>query len=94
MNNRSTRLRQFTLGLGDITLLYVSLLATLFLRYGEISSHLINSHFLPFTILFVVWLIIYYSQGFYDLSLAKNNIDFWSSLLKATIINIAIGVAF
>lgn len=94
MKNVITRVRQLILIVGDIALLYGALYLTLILRYGQITDQILNDHLIPFSILYLAWLIIFYSQGFYDLSLAKNNVDFWSSLLKATIFNAGLGIMF
>ena len=53
-------MRKTTLLFVDIALLYGSLLMMLALRYqGNIAENY-PIHFLPFTIIFVIWLIIFY----------------------------------
>lgn len=74
--------------------MYAALILTLYIRYGDADSGSIILHLWPFTILYVAWLIVFYSQGFYDLTTAKNNLAFWSSFLKTVLINAAIGTIF
>lgn len=75
---------------GDIAVLYFSLFLTLLLRSGVTLS----SHLAPFSILFVVWLIIFYSHNLYDLTAAKNTLEFFTTLLRALVANFALAIAF
>ncbi len=75
MNNQAKKL---ILLVGDIGILYLSLYLTLLLRYwGQPIQNNWQSHFWPFTIVFVVWLIIFYIANLYDLNLAVNNAKFF-----------------
>ncbi|TSC89628.1 MAG: Sugar transferase [Parcubacteria group bacterium Gr01-1014_3] len=71
-----TRLKQVTLLLGDIVLLYISLLLTLLVRYLSISPAILQSNVIPFSIIFIFWLFPIYISGFYDLKTLKNSIFF------------------
>lgn len=62
---------------GDIAILYIALFITLFIRYREISSDIINAHLVPFTILFIPLLFLLYANGLYDLRALRNTISFW-----------------
>ena len=80
---------------GDVLILYTSLWLTLFIRYGaKFDSNLWNQHFWPFTIIYVVWLIVFFIAGLYDISLARNNITFYSTLFRGLAINISLAVTF
>lgn len=81
------------LGFVDIVILAVSLLVTLALRYHDMpSSGLINSHALPFSIIFVYSIVIFYISGLYGraISLAKSSIP--GTVVKAQIANGLIAV--
>ncbi len=81
--------------LGDICALYLSLGLTLILRYGgNFSSNLWQRHFFPFTLLYALWIIIFYIAGMYELTLARNNINFYSTILQSLIINTSLSIAF
>ncbi len=71
-----TRLKQVTLLLGDIVLLYVALLLTLLVRYFSISPSVLQANVIPFSIIFIFWLLPIYIGGFYDLKTLKNSIFF------------------
>lgn len=80
---------------GDIAILYLSLWLALFIRYGAgFDFHRWQQHFWPFTIIYLLWLIVFYIAGLYELTLARNNIDFYSTLLRSLIINIGLAIAF
>jgi exopolysaccharide biosynthesis polyprenyl glycosylphosphotransferase len=95
MNNATFRLKKYVLFAGDIVILYLSLYATLALRYGEWPSELLwGQHLWPFTVIFVVWLLIFYITNLYDLTLAANNARFFAATAQALIINFLLGAAF
>ncbi|MFH1461255.1 MAG: hypothetical protein ABIF84_02445 [Patescibacteria group bacterium] len=81
--------------LGDILILYLSLWLTLFLRYGaNFNFNIWLQHFWPFTVIYFPWLVVFFIVGLYELSLARNNIRFYSLLLNALIINASLSITF
>ena len=53
--------------LGDIALLYGALFLTLIIRYGSFPTQVLwQDHNLPFLFVNLVWLIIFYIAGLYD----------------------------
>ncbi len=79
--------------LGDIVALYAALFTTLFIRYGNgFYRQFIDAHAVPFTIIFVPWLIIFYIAGLYDLRRLRNNLDFTKTLALATIIGAVVAM--
>lgn len=65
---RSGKLNNLLLVLGDISILYIALFLTLTIRYMQIPNEKIwELHNLPFFVLFVLWLLIFYIAGLYDL---------------------------
>ena len=88
-------LKKITLLLGDILVLYLSLWLTLFVRYGgNFDFNRWHQHFWPFTIIYFFWLIVFYIAGLYELTLARNNINFYSTLLRGLMINAGLAIAF
>ena len=60
--------RSFILLAGDIAVFWISLTATLFLRYGaEGIEKTWGLHVIPFSIVFCVWLLVFYISGLYEL---------------------------
>ncbi len=89
------RIKRITLLIGDLVVLYLSLWVALLMRYGEsFNFNRWQQHFLPFTIIYFFWLIIFFIAGLYELSLARNNIGFYNTLLRSLIINISLAIAF
>ena len=81
MLGKSTNAKKIVLLLGDIILLYLSLFLALSLRYGQlINSEIWTKHWLPFSFIFFIWIIIFFINKLYELSLAKNNAKFYSTL--------------
>ena len=67
--------------IGDIIALYAALFITLGIRYGgAYYEQFEDVHALPFTIIFIFWIIIFYISGLYDLRRLRNNLDFLKTL--------------
>ena len=87
--------KKSTLLAGDILVLYASLYLTLLIHYGgKVTAEGWNVHLQPFTIIYGLWLIVFFIAGLYELSLARNSVNFYSILFQALIINASISIAF
>jgi len=95
MTDPSAKVKKIILLLGDIIILYASLGLALFLRYWpDFSYTIFQKHLVPFTLVYLTWLLIFYIGGLYDLSLAKNTLLFYSILLRSIIIWVAVAISF
>ena len=93
--NPALRLKQILLVLGDIATLYVALFLTLFIRYGVTwEGAETQSHFQPFSILFALWLLVFYVNGLYEIGKMKNTGAFLKNLLAATFVSATLSIAF
>src|SRR3989344_7985605 len=62
------RIKSLMLILGDLSVFYLGLAVTLFFRYGfEKFEKWWLLHFLPFSTLFIIWIVIFWIAGLYDL---------------------------
>ena len=76
-------------------MLYTSLFLALFLRYQQLpNQELLHSHLWPFTVLFVLWFIVFFINGLYDLPLAKNEVAFFKRTFQAIGINFLVSMSF
>ena len=87
-------MKRFFLFLGDVAILYLSLYLTLFVRYGQNFNSQISSHVLPFSLLFIFWIIVFYIANLYELNFSKNSAEFYSSLFTSIAVSAAISVLF
>ena len=87
-------MKRFFLFLGDVLILYLSLYLTLFLRYKTGFSEQVSIHLIPFSLLFILWIIVFYIAGLYELNLSRNSPNFYSSLFTSIAISAAISVLF
>lgn len=88
-------MKQLLILFGDVVILYLSLWLTLILRYqSSFSDQLWRIHFLPFTVLFVIWIIVFFIIDLYSIQSARNNIHFFSLVGKAFLINAILALAF
>jgi len=89
------RIQKFSLLVGDIAILYLSLYITLLIRYQKIpTTSTWEGHLLPFSIAFFVWIIIFYISDLYNIHLATNNPKFFSLTLRASLIASLLTVVF
>ncbi len=87
-------MKKSLLFISDIAILFGSLLLTLYLRYGQTFSEKLEFHLAPFSLIFIVWLVVFYISNLYEPATLRNNIHFYSSLLQAIIISSVISVIF
>ena len=79
-----TKLKQSILLAGDIAILYLSLYLTLLIRYRQMpASSLWHDHLTPFSLIFALWILIFYIAGLYNLHLAVNNANFFKLTLRS-----------
>ncbi len=70
--------------IGDLILFYTGLFLTLSLRYMTLPSiSLLRMHFFPFSIIHIVWIIIFYIIGLYDIN--KKVFVAFSSIIRSII---------
>lgn len=88
------RIESIALFLGDLCVFYASLTLTLFIRYGGFSRDVLEMHLVPFSLLFLVWYVVYFIAGLYEKHtlILKHNIP--GTILRAQIVNSAIAAAF
>ncbi len=79
---------------GDILALYLSLFLALVLRYGSEFGKFTDQHLMPFTALFVPWLLVFYIAGLYDSTRLRNNIEFLKTLSLAITVNAVLAIFF
>ena len=85
-------MRKIVLLLGDIILLYSSLAVTLWLRYDHITNELWIRHLLPFSIIFALWLIVFFINGLYEINKVRQGFKFYGNLVQNLFINALLAV--
>ena len=89
------KLKKIFLLLGDILVLCFSLWLTLNLRYGDAFDVKIwKNHLTPFALIYLLWIIIFYISGLYDLALARNNIKFYGTVFRSLAVGAGIAIGF
>ena len=87
------KLKVFLFFIADAVALYAGLFITLLIRYGSnFYSQFLTAHALPFTIIFILWIIVFYIAGLYDLRRLRNNLDFLKTLFLCMGVNGALAV--
>lgn len=81
--------------LGDVVVYYLSLVLTLWLRYGAQAYEMFfDSHLGPFSVILIIWIVVFYIAGLYDPRSLKNDLDFDKKFWYSLIFNAAIATAF
>lgn len=81
----------------DFVIFYASLAITLAVRYwghGEEFNALLELHIFPFTVIFILWLIVFYIAALYDSRNFRNTAQFFSILFSAIAIASGISIVF
>ena len=86
------KMKKFLLFISDLAILFAALLLTLYLRYGSTFSEKLEFHLVPFSLIFIVWLIVFYIANLYEPATLRNNIYFYSSLLQAIVVSSVISM--
>lgn len=88
------KFKQILLLLGDVVILYVALILALWIRGRGVLYEEFILHVDPFSLLFVIWIFVFYIVGLYDLHRLKNNFEFLGALGIGLVINGVIAVLF
>ncbi len=89
------RFERWLLLVGDVFSLFSALWLMLFLRYGELpSSQVFLAHLSPFSILFFVWLLVFFISGLYEKHTVILKSRLPMLLFNALVINAVIAIAF
>lgn len=79
--------KRLMLVIGDVGMLYIALYIALFARYGaEFTPTVWDDHFLPFSVSFIMWIVLFHIAGLYERRTATNNYAFYSSAVTTVAI--------
>lgn len=93
--NISNKKRIFFLFIGDLIILLLSLWASLSIRFYEYPSlEVFINHIYPFSILFLIWLLVFYIAGLYEKHTLLLTSRLPSVVFKSQIINSGFAVVF
>lgn len=88
------RLRQIILALGDIVSLYAGLVLTVvFGFWGRFNIQTFKEHLFPFSILYFLWLIIFYIFDLYNLNVSRTRFLFYPRFIQALTVDFVLGLA-
>src|SRR3989338_8556533 len=89
------RIRQLILVLGDAAWLYLALFTALSLRYQRlITNDMWHDHWPIFSIIFFIWIIIFYIAGFYTLTNIRNDLKFYITGTQTVGIGVLVAMAY
>lgn len=87
--------KKIILLLGDWALLYLALFLSLFIRYQTPPNTAVwHTHWPLFSVIFFLWILVFYLNNLYNLRQTKNNFGFFRSFLAAMGLNFLLTVGF
>lgn len=82
-----SQLKKLILLIGDIGILYASLLVTLFIRYGRGGlGERLSTHLGPFSVIFAVWILVFYLADLYRHKTLRTRATFFRAFIPALLI--------
>ena len=88
------RAKKILLLIGDIIILYFSLFLTMLIREKFDNGISLQDHAMPFSTIFVVWIVVFYILDLYNFHLLKNKSIFFNSAFKAILISTLLSSVF
>jgi lipopolysaccharide/colanic/teichoic acid biosynthesis glycosyltransferase len=90
-----SRRASFLLFAGDLVAFACSLWLTLLLRYGDVpTAATLAPYAAPFALLFIVWLLVFFSGGLYEKRILFFKRDLSGRIVRTQIVNIVIAALF
>jgi exopolysaccharide biosynthesis polyprenyl glycosylphosphotransferase len=89
-----TKIKTAVIFLGDIIILYGALILTLFSRYGLDFKEPLNAHLKPFSLIFIVWLLVFYLADLYKIKFLRINLKTVQNFVLAIIISVVASIIF
>jgi exopolysaccharide biosynthesis polyprenyl glycosylphosphotransferase len=87
------KLKQLAILVGDVVFFYGALVLTLIIRYGQPTwLGAFPAHFKPFSLILIVWLLVFYLIDLYQVRILKNNLTLIANIFLAVIIAATISV--
>lgn len=90
----SSKKEPIILLLGDVVSFVVALCLTLMVRYGEGWTFEFKNHILPFSILFIIWVIVFFISGLYNKHTTVLQSRLLGIILNAQVVNSIVAVTF
>lgn len=95
LSDMSSAFKQLIILCGDTLGLYLALFLALTVRYQKNPwPETWAAHWPTFSLIFFLWLIVFYLSGLYDLRKAKNDLQFFSSFLIGLGVNLLLAIGY
>lgn len=86
-------LKKLSLLVLDLAMLYGALALTLWIRYPADFGNQYGIHALPFGILFILWVLTFFSANLYDTRELRNDVRFFTTLSQSMLVAAGLAVA-
>lgn len=86
-------LKKLSLLILDVAALYGALAVALWIRYRDNLGGQFSLHALPFSILFVLWVLTFFAANLYDTRELRNDVRFFSALSRSMVVAAGFAIA-
>src|ERR1700746_3890884 len=94
MESPIRRLKSLLLAVGDLAAAYLALALVLLFRYGRADfAARWSDHFHPFSLVFALWLAIFFIVGLYDSGAQRSRIDLLARTAEALVAAMLVSMA-
>jgi exopolysaccharide biosynthesis polyprenyl glycosylphosphotransferase len=78
-----------------VILLYASLKLSIYVRYdGTLSAQQSNAHYLAFSVIFAMWILVYFIHGLFEVQVFRRYSTLFFNLVSATVVNLLAAVIY
>ncbi len=95
MNNSRKNLGLWAMVLPDAVLLTVSLLLSVYLRYGVgLATDQMKAHYQAFTVIYLLWLVVFFIHGLFEVQTFRRYSNLVFNLMSAMMVNIFVAIVY
>ena len=94
MISNSQRIKSLILITGDFLVFQVALFITITIRFGGFQFEQWRNVLWPFCIIFLMWIVVFFVVGLYDLEVDKNPMRLFRNLVEGMLANLGLALAF
>ncbi|MDR3642633.1 MAG: exopolysaccharide biosynthesis polyprenyl glycosylphosphotransferase [Candidatus Doudnabacteria bacterium] len=88
-------LRFWLIVIPTAAIFYLSLQATLVLRYhGQLAYDALDAHYKIFSIIFVIWLLVFFIHGLFDVRVFRRYSSLFFNLVSAMAVNLLLAIIY
>ncbi len=78
----------------DAFFLYVALVVSLLFRYGQVQPSVLNAHLRAFSVIFLLWLLVFFIHGLFEVSTFRRYVLLLVNIFSAMVVNVLVAISY